>query len=461
MLSSIEKAFNTLELAAVIDHSGRGGNAFFLTTFDHHTEVLTCPLMHYTYSYIVSTFGMSKNIDVNVAKDFLVNKSYFRLLCSPDALENKELIYRMGAHNITVPSDKILSLTEKFFSSRQHITRKELVLLPFIIYAIASDFSIDRFKYVLVSDAVSLRDENVTDGFSGKVIDEMLLDFPEAKMISMVRDPRATFASPRHQFVNQLGNMYAVTPYNYFSRLFNLLRGRLTADNGCVYLYWLLYLAQSTHVIRRLRKKYKDNFMIVKNEDLNLEFKKTTDKICSWLGVEPKKAWMSGDFTPTILGKPWMGTGAYNSRYQTQTKGMLQNDSKETSLKIAGPNAYVTQRWQSKLNQREIKLLEYLFSDEINVMGYKPLYPAERSAWLVYMKAALMPFEGEWPNFKWLFEGFKMSMRDGGLRLFYTGSFMPFYILSRLKLYQFMFHSKIFLNQELDCQTSKREVGLS
>ena len=73
----------------------------------------------------------------------------------------------------------------------------------------------------------------------------MLADFPDARLVRLIRDPRATFASPRHQFVNAFGNMYAIAPGTYFSRLCDLLKINLTSENGSVYLYWLLYIKQA------------------------------------------------------------------------------------------------------------------------------------------------------------------------------------------------------------------------
>ena len=65
-MSGIAKEFrnfsNRTNLLLLIDHSGRAGNGFFMTTFDNHPEVLSCPLMHYMYSYANALFGRKKTI---------------------------------------------------------------------------------------------------------------------------------------------------------------------------------------------------------------------------------------------------------------------------------------------------------------------------------------------------------------------------------------------------------------
>src|SRR3979409_528819 len=65
-------------LIVAIDHSGRAGNGVFQAIFDQHPEVLTCPWMHYVYSYIETEFGSPGILDCARAGDFLTTKTYFR-----------------------------------------------------------------------------------------------------------------------------------------------------------------------------------------------------------------------------------------------------------------------------------------------------------------------------------------------------------------------------------------------
>ncbi len=443
MLDLIKSTLDRVQLCAVMDHSGRGGNAFFLTSFDDHPNVLACPLMHYSYSYVLGEFGDETVIEATKAKDFLTNTSYFRLLYHASHEPNIQLRYRMGAQDISVPESKIKEMTDLYFHQINQITRKDLITLPFIIYALAMGKELSHFEYVLVSDAVSLRTEHVLDGFSGKVIDCMVEDFKTPRLISLVRDPRATFASPRHQFVNSLKNMYALKPGNYLLRLKQLLRRDFKPDTGSVYLYWLLYLAVSAKTIENKKRTYRRLFLTVKNEDMNLHFLKTMNHLCSWLGVGLTPRWEQGDFHPMILGQPWAGTGAYNTRYQPNTSGLLKNDKESVSIKSAGPNEYVTKRWQTKLNQREIKIIEYLFQDEMKQHGYSPLFPVEKSTNKLFFKQALGPFEGETPTFRWLFFG-DVSVQDRLQRWFYGLTFAPFYVLSRIQFYTLLNSSGVF-----------------
>jgi hypothetical protein len=303
----------------------------------------------------------------------------------------------------------------------------------------------DRLKYVLVGDAISLREEHVVAGFSGRIVDAFLRDYPDARLVRLVRDPRATFASPRHQFVNSLGNMYAIRPSNYLTRFASLLKADLRMDNGCVYLYWLLYLRQAERAMQRQLARYPERFLTVRNEDINTAFVPTMRTLGTWLAVEKAAEWDSDDFVPTILGSPWAGIGAYNSRYQRNVDGLLANDPDAVASKVTGPNVYVTQRWRSRLNRREIELIEHLFKRDMDDLRYEVLYDRNgRSDLQCLVRTALLPFEGELPTGTWLRKGWRQSWREFLNRLFYAVSFPPFYIGSRLLLADIVIRRKLF-----------------
>lgn len=438
-LEALDAATAQVNLAAVIDSSGRGGNLFFLTLFDLHHEVACCPIVQYSYSYILSEFGDAASIDAAQAHVFLCQKSYFRLLYNDPAGDNALLFERMGGTlSAELDRSRLRQLIDAYFATRTTVSRRELIAAPLVAYALVCGVAPEKLRYVLIGDAISRRTENAQEGFSGAIIDRVVEDFPDAKIFRLVRDPRATFASPRHQFVNSLGNMYAIKPGNYWSRLLTLIGGVLTPDNGCVYLYWLLYLRQAENAVLRKETQYPERFMVVKNEDLNLRFVESMRPIHAWLGVESLDTWGSADFVPTVIGVPWEGAGAYNSRYQRATTGLLPNDPEEVSRKVTGPNEYVTRRWRTRLNRREIGLIEFLFVRDLQVYGYEFLTSNKnRFAVIAILSTLWGPFEGELPTWVWLRKGFAESWREGGVRLFYTLLFPPFYVVSRLKLLQY------------------------
>ena len=444
-LELLSDAIAKVNLAAVIDSSGRGGNLFFLTLFDQHPDVACCPLVQYSYSYVLAEFGDDVNIDASKAHAFLCARSYFRLLYNEPSGSNAILFERMGGvPSAALDRERLRRLIDAYFADRVTITRRELIVVPLVAYAMVRGVSPERLRYVLIGDAISRRSESVSDGFSGAIIDRIVDDFPEARIFRLVRDPRATFASPRHQFVNSLGNMYAIRPGNYLSRLMTLVGGVLTPDNGCVYLYWLLYLRQAENAVLRKEKQYPERFKVVKNEDLNLNFVEAMRMIGAWLEIQPLRAWDSPEFVPTVIGVPWEGAGAYNSRYQRATSGLLPNDPEEVSKKVTGPNEYVTRRWRARLNRREIGLIEYLFARELRVYGYEFITNNnDRPAIAAILSNLWGPFEGELPTIVWLRRGFSESIGEGLTRVFYAIFFPPFYVISRLKLIQYRIQGSI------------------
>ena len=136
-----------------------------------------------------------------------------------------------------------------------------------------------------------------------------------------------------------------------------MLTRDFSPDNGAVYLYWLLYLAQTARTVRRKKREYQQNFVTVRNEDLNLNFAPILNG-CLHGSVFPMKRISSRNH---LFRQSWGARGeAQVPSYQRHTNGPLQNDSPEQSKAATGPNRHVTERWKTRLNKREIQLIEVL-----------------------------------------------------------------------------------------------------
>ena len=448
--SQVARFLEETSLVAVLDHSGRAGNSFFLTVFDQHPQVLCCPLVHYLYSYILTELGDAREYDTSRVRWFVQERSYHRLVFQDVSQESGALIHKIGGDPAAAVDREHLRRTfDDLLGDRQTISRRELVLLPYLAYAVALGRRPEDVRYVMVSDAVSLREESVCSAFSGRVVEAMVADFSQARLISLVRDPRATFASPRHQFVNSLGNMYGIKLGNALRRMAQLLRRDLDPDSCCVYLYWLMYISQASRTVYRKKRSHAEQFLTVRNEDLNTRFVETLDGICDWLGVETLDCWSDEGYEPTMLGQPWAGMGAYNSRYQPNVHGPLRNDPDEVSRKVTGPNEYVTRRWRTRLNAREIELIERLFREEIVDLGYEILHDdPSRSDLRCFLRTALLPFEGELPSLRWLRAGLGLGLREFADRCFYAAVLPPYYVASRLILMDLMLRKRFFAGVE-------------
>jgi len=451
VVAALQDFLKRVNLIAVLDHSGRGGNGFLLASFDQNPQALTCHWAHYLYSYLISEFGTEQTLDSAQAHDFILSKTKFGCVFKEMTEEERAFVVRIGG-DPDVPVDRAAGLQafSEHVLSRPSISRRDLVLTAYYAFAVATGRDPGQVAYVLTADAVSLRDESRTRPFSGQIIREIIHDFPQAKCINLVRDPRAVFASNRHQFVNVNGNMYGLKPGCALRRLAELLRLDLNTE-GCVFLHWIVYCTSAAKTIYALKNEYAANFITLRNEDLNLRFEATLRGLCRWLAIPFWEPWADPAFAPTSLGSPWQGVGAYNNAYQQNRFGPLKNDPDSVSKKVTGPNAYVTERWKTRLSANEIAILEVLFRDEMRDLDYAPLRAQHGQSFLTSL---CLPFKGELPSLAWLKEGAGLGWRELGNRLFYALALPPYYVLARLALLglyrQGYFHNPQFKTRRND-----------
>jgi hypothetical protein len=418
----------------VIDHAGRAGNGFFQTLFDEHQEVLSIPWIHYCTSYFVTEFGDHARVDSSQAHEFWTSKSYFRFFYNELKEADRDLVYRFGGNpESSINRNQIREIFDQIVLSKSSVARKEIIYASF--YAIAKGLGrdIETIKFIILTDSISLRMESVFDGFSGRIIDLAINDCPDARFIHLVRDPRAGFASTNHQFVNQLGNMYALRFSNITRKFIELMRCQLSMGGPFVFGFWTLYFVATFRAVEKKKRETPERFMTVRNEDLNLRFVPTMKDLAQDLGVTFNRIWDQSGYCPTMLGHEWKGTGGYSNRYQTKHSGPLQNDPDEVSRDVTGPNSYVTKRWKKRLSKQEIFILEYFFRHEIQAYGYefltsKPFGKTEASIWL----KMLAPLRGEIPSMQWLFSGWKQSPKEFGNRITYYIVLPAFFVLARL-----------------------------
>lgn len=438
-----------VNLIFVLDHAGRAGNGFFQTIFDQHPEVIACPWMHYVYSYIVTEFGEQDRLDVQQVREQWCDTVYFSLLYNDLNSTRRQLIRKMGGDdNAEIDRAMVRTIFDGLILDRKEISRKEFVAIIFFSFAQGLGRDTETIRFMMCPDSISLRYESAITGFSGKIIDLVLRDYPKARLIHLERDPRAGFASANHQFVNQLGNMYGLKFGNFWSRIGRLVRCDFDWDSVFVFGFWLIYFRQTYKTIMSKRSQYKGKFLTVRNEDLNLSFEPTMKKLAKELGVKVLGSW-NQNFQPTMLGRPWTGTGAYNSQYQSHVYGPLQNDPDGLARQTTGPNIYVTERWKSRLRPSEIFILEALFAPEISYFGYKfESWSGTKKDKKRVIFEIWRPLKGELPTLGWVLKGRFVSIRDFFDRIFYVLVFPVFYICSRMVFVGIVKQNRIFMLDE-------------
>lgn len=431
-MNEFQRFYERVNLLFVVDHAGRAGNGFFQTIFDRHPQVLACPWMHYVYSYLLTKYGDAELLDARLVHATWPDTAYFSLLYHELDMTRAAFIRKMGGDPAAeLDRAAVRRAFDGLLQDRETISRHELVVAIFFSYAKGLGRDLTTIRYILCPDSISLRGESVMKGYSGKVIDYAVNDFPEARLVHLERDPRAGFASSNHQFINQLGNMYGLRVGSFWKRLCRLRSRDFDWDSVFVFGFWLIYFRQTFKAIMRKRAEYPGLFLTVRNEDLNLDFVPTIQRLAAVLGIERLEAW-SADFTPTMLGKPWTGTGAYNRQYQSHEYGPLRNDPDHVARAASGPNVYVTQRWRSRLSSREILVVEALLADEIEYFDYEFLYWKRGTRNPGRLRSALWrPLRGELPTPRWIVDGLRVSGRDFLDRLLYLFVFPVFYVEAR------------------------------
>ncbi len=427
-----------------IDHNGRAGNGFFQTIFDQHSEILTCPWVHYAHSYAISGLG-EREIDAKDAHKYWIENSYFKYIFNDlDEKLSAEIIKFGGDPNAPINRDIARSVFKDIVLYHERITPKLLILASYFAYAHSVGRDLSVVKFVLLTDAISLRTENWFDGISGKVVDYVMDNYCEPVVIQLQRDPRAAFASSVHQSVNELSNMYGIRFGNYFRRLIRLINLDLDTGFDSIFVFgtWIVYFRKTFEAIEAVKSRYTGKILVIRNEDLNLNFIETVTKFCDFLGVELSEQWKKPkEFVPTMLAMPWKGTGAYNNAYQKFHYGPLPNDTDIASQSVIGPNSYVTQRWRKRLLPTEIFLIEWLLEDEFRAYDIQPLYlNLEKRQTLRFILNAFIPLSGELPTLKWIKNGkFAGGVGEVLNRLFFAITYSPFYVVARVALFRLAF----------------------
>lgn len=448
LLNKIESVADQINLIGLIDHGGRAGSNFVQCLFDRHTEVVSCPLVHYVYSYWIDMFRDRDEITQDEAIEFVASRSYFRFVYNSPDNKNAAFIKKIGGGDkITFDFDRYHELVDAYLDSRLIFSRKELLSVLYVIYAYVFGKELKQLKYFLVNDAVSIRGENMFIGFSAKTIDVMREDYPDSWIVLLVRDPRAQFASTRHQLVNEYGNNYAVSLSTFLKRVADLFCDRISMDSGPAHLISYMYQCASAKTALGRFTKEDKRTVILRNEDINLFFLPTMQSLANKLDFHIDPEWENISYIPSMLGVPWEGTGAYSDRYQTFTNGPLQNDTSEQVVKAVGPNRHVTERWKKRMSRREVELSERLLCDELKYLGYTIYYDDEsRSDFSALMRTAWFPASGELPSLRWIMSGWREGVPVYLSRLFYAMIFPLFYVLSRVKLFRYVLRDRFFIN---------------
>jgi hypothetical protein len=170
-------------------------------------------------------------------------------------------------------------------------------------------------------------------------IDRVIHEYPHARCIHMTRDPRDRYASVRKRHGNDIPRLGASTAR------------------------WLL----SMMVAQRNRKKYPNNYMILRFEDLAENPEETMRRVCAFIGE---------DFTPETLDMQ----GAADFRDKGGNSSFKQLNPGEISTQPIG-------RFREVLAKTEVVFIQMFAGPLMKSFGYQPeearLSPGEQFLFLL------------------------------------------------------------------------------
>jgi len=456
---------SNVPVIVVLDHA-RAGNSFFVRLFDQHPNILTIPIVGYLPYVLENLFDSHGTITGKIAYNYLLESTDVRKVFSELTDEIKTEIIRLGDDPL-FPIDRKLGRETLLglLNSQKSLSRKTIITCIHLAYAIATGRSLSDIRYILLSDAPLLYQTHFNTT-AESIYARNSADLDNCQFIHLVRDPRANFASLRHQYIRQWNGYYRFGRNRFGDSLLSLFIKRV--DWSLLH-YILDYTSSGSKELNEWKNRAEDKFIRVRNEDLNRNFLPTMMRLVNKLGIEFYSTWNEPNYVPSSCGATWLGVGAYNKKYQNlteiqfrsrgnsaqrrpqvtpyrfKTTSHLQNESSSISHSHVGPNRHVTERWKTRLSKREILLLEYVYQKELVDLNYQFMLLGQDDdpKKLGFIFNCFFPLTGEGLSMTWL----KYSLTNTPFKqkifsLLEIPMFGWFYVISRISLVVYVFGNK-------------------
>jgi hypothetical protein len=291
--------------------TGRTGSDFLQSLMDSHTEVLTFNGILFFHDFW-SNSKCNKTHPINLL-DLLnefIGMNIEKFKSKYDYLEQKDRLGDDGSQSININ----LSLFRE--SSIGLLINKEISSRNFML-AIYGAYAISLGQKIKNKTIILHHLHHVHR------LPNYLLDFPNSKIISMTRDPRA----------------------NFVSGILHHRKYNIETDNASHIFFYINRIIVDSYAINHLDNEY----ITIRVEDLGE--KCILESLCKWLGIEYENTLQNS----TWAGMKWRGDRVSVKSNKTAgfSKEMLEN------------------AWEKKLSFLDQYLLNFLLNDRLRHYKYK------------------------------------------------------------------------------------------
>jgi len=360
---------------------GRVGTDFFQSLLDSHPEIYVFNGIFFFYEFWEQSY-CSKNCTIHNVDD-LINEFYgffiYKFKSKYDFQERK--------NELGEEKNQFIDINEKIF--KEHL-RNLIILKPittryflqsvYIAYSLCLKQDITKKKLFF---------HHVHHIWK---LDPYLHDFPGSKILSMTRDPRATYVSGVEHW-----------------RIYD----PKTDTSGHVFFVLNRTIEDAQSVL-----KYNKDFKVLRLEDTGND--KVLNEVCKWLGVS---------YDTCLKQSTWGGLRWWGDRLSK--KKISKHESGFSS-------SIIKNKWESRLNWIDKFLLGFLLSGRLNQFGYQNSNSQKWYKWIVVPFFIPIPtvYERRYLSITYLYQKIKNRDLRTIVKVFY-------FYLKRVRLFYRLLLSKI------------------
>ncbi len=296
----------------VLQSAGHAGIDWVHSLLDSHSQILLMP----AFSFYRTIYKLEKRNSINLKdkSELELSKIFADIFCIDASYQLKRRAF------IKNDTDKVNfqnNLYEYLINNEGEFYKK---LFYGIHFAFCKIHNIDVSKIKCI-----VAHEHVTWHFTKY---ELLFN---AKHILVFRNPKASIAGSFYK-LRQLNKIETVNAFQFDHVILDMI---------------------STFKIFKQNKK---NFFFLQNEKMHEDLKGQTNKLCSWMGINFEESLLE----QTFLGKEWKGESSYLAWDELEKK-----PDEDYYL-----DKNVEKRWRKVLSKKEILLIETIFYDYMQELGY-------------------------------------------------------------------------------------------